>query len=410
MKNLIYILFGCILSVIMYSCQKDNHATDFRNFLDGHEIVYTGAAGPAVIQPGNLRVALKWKASSDPSITKYVVYWNNRADSQIVNINTRTDSVRTVIKGLAEYTYSFTIYSYDAKGNKSIPTEVNNVKVYGPVYTSKLLNRGYDAANPYVLNEDGSLVLNFITPDTININTVIKYTNGAGAASTATLLPNVKTITLPSYKLASPIQYQSSYIPERGAIDTFTVADYDTFPRVYSFVQCDKSLFRENPLPNDVGTYEGQTSVSKLWDGTIEPQNYPNIFHSDGSQRLPHHITFDLGKVYDNLGRIEETGRYEGSNDRYHNPLDFQVWGIADITNAATTLSSSDPGWEAEAKSKGWVLLKECLRSDDGQAPMKFDLISNPPPVRYIRIRVMKVYSGDSNYSNMSELTFWNKQ
>jgi hypothetical protein len=410
MKNLKYILLGCVLSAIMYSCQKDNHATDFRDYLDGHEIVYTGAAGQPVIQPGNLEVALKWKTSTDPSISKYVVYWNNKADSQIVKVEGRTDSIRAVIKGLAEYTYSFTIFSYDAKGNKSIPTEVNNVKVYGPVYTSKLLNRGYDASNPYVLNDNGSLVLNFITPDTINIKTVIKYTNAAGVASTATLLPESKSITLPSYKLASPIKYQSSYIPERGAIDTFTVADYDDFPRVFSFVQCDKSLFKEHPLPNDVGTYEGQTSISKLWDGSVEPQSYPNIFHSDGSQKLPHHITFDMGKVYDNLGRIEETGRYEGPTDKYHNPLDFQVWGIADITNAATNLSSSDPGWEAEAKSKGWVLLKECLRTDDGQAPTKFDLIDNPPPVRYIRIRVMKVYSGDNSYSNMSELTFWNKQ
>ena len=405
MKNLIYILYGCILSAILYSCQKKNQETDFRNFLGGHEIVYTGAAGPAVVQPGNLRVALKWKASSDPSITKYVLYWNNRADSQIVNIDTHTDSVRTVIKGLSEYTYSFTIFSYDAKGNKSIPTEVNNVKIYGPVYTSKLLNRGYDAANPYVLNADGSLTLNFITPDTININTVIKYTNAAGAASTAILAPDVKTITLPTYKLASPIQYRSSYIPDRKAIDTFTVADYDTFPRVYSFVQCDKSLFKENPLPNDAGTYEKQTSVSKLWDGSVGPQSYPNIFHSDGDHTMPHVITFDMGKTYDNLSKIEETGR-----DQSHNPVDFEVWGTNDITNAATSLPGNDSGWPAEAKAKGWTLLKECVRTDNGNAPMLFDLNSNPPPVRYIRIRILKVADNDKSYSNMSEITLWNKQ
>ena len=409
MKKLIYILCGCILPVIWYGCQKDNHATDFRNFLDGHEIVYTGAVGATIIQPGNLEVALKWRSSTDPTIVKYVVYYNNKADSQVVKISGKTDTVRTVIKGLSEYTYSFTIYSYDAKGNKSIPTEVNNVKVYGPVYTSKLLNRGYDAANPYVLNNDGTLLLNFITPDTININTVIKYTNAAGIASTATLLPANNSITLPSFKTGSVIQYQSSYIPQRGAIDTFKVTSFSTFPKVYTYVQCDKSLFKEVHLPNDVGTYESGTSISKLWDGTTEPQSYPNIFHSDGSHPLPHHLTFDMGKLYDNLGRIEETGRKEGPNDKYHNPLDFQVWGIADITNAATTLASNDPGWEAEAKAKGWVLLKECFRTDDGQAPMKFDLTSTGP-VRYIRIRVMKVYSGDANSSNMSELTFWDKQ
>src|SRR5882762_6234921 len=145
MKKLIYILLGCLLLATWYGCQKDNHATDYKKFYNGHEIVYTGAVGAAIIQPGNLELGLKWKASSDPSIVKYVVYYNNGVDSQIINVANKIDTIRTVIKGLAEYTYSFTIYSYDAKGNKSIPYEVNNAKVYGPFYIATLLNRAYNA-------------------------------------------------------------------------------------------------------------------------------------------------------------------------------------------------------------------------------------------------------------------------
>jgi hypothetical protein len=406
MKKLIHILLGCLL-VAGFGCRKNNYATDYKDFYDGHEIVYTGAVGFAVVQPGNLELGLKWKASPDPSITRYVVYYNNGADSQVVNITGKQDTIRTVIKNLAEYTYSFTIYSYDAKGNKSIPYEVNNAKVYGPLYAATLLNRGYDAVTPYVLNDNGSLTLNFITPDTINIKTVINYTNGAGLAAATVLKPDQSAITLPSYKAGTEIKYKSYYIPQRTSIDTFAVAQFDVFPKIYTYVECDKSLFKDDAsLPNDVYAAYG-TSLSKLWDGSAGPQAYPNIFHTDEDHGIPHTFTFDMGKVYNNLARLEETGR-----DGYHNPADFEVWGIADITNAATTLQANNSGWKAEMISKGWTLLKECVRSDDGNNPVRFDLNSNPPAVRYIRIRVVKTvdFAGNPKGSNWGELTFWNKQ
>jgi hypothetical protein len=45
MKNLIYILLGLVTLTSWYGCSKDNHATDYKNFYQGHEIVYTGAVG-----------------------------------------------------------------------------------------------------------------------------------------------------------------------------------------------------------------------------------------------------------------------------------------------------------------------------------------------------------------------------
>ncbi|NOW96037.1 DUF4998 domain-containing protein [Mucilaginibacter sp. SG564] len=405
MKKIRNIALSMILLTAIISCKKGDQQTDFKKYLGDHELVYTGAVNKVIVQPGNLEIALKWKSSSDPSITRYVIYYNNKTDSSVVNVSTPTDTIRTVIKGLSEYTYSFTIYSFDALGNRSIPFEVNNAKVYGPIYESNLLNRGYDAANPYLLNDDGSLVLNFIAPDTINIKTLIHYTNAQGVASTATLAPQDKSIRLPSYKLATPISYQSFYIPERDAIDTFKVTSMDDFPRIFSYVLCDKNQFKDGvSLPNDVHADFG-TSLSKLWDGSVGPQAYPNIFHTDSEHGMPHTFTFDLGKTYENLGRVEETGR-----DGYHNPGTFEVWGIADLTNAATALPANNSGWKSEMISKGWVLLKECVRTDDGTQPLKFELNSNGKSVRYIRIRVTKDVDNDQTASNWGELTFWNKQ
>lgn len=404
MKN-IYKIAGSVLLVatVIFSCTKDD--TEFKNFLKDGETVYPGKVLKVVPKAGNLRTGLWFNPSPDPSITKYVVKWNNNADSLVVNSTTHNplDTVKVIIPNLSEYTYSFIIYSYDAKGNISVPMEAPNVRVYGPLYQGALLNRPFNATEPYVVNSNGSVQLNFNTPDTINVNTIIRYTNTSNTITERTLPAKDMSITLNDYKAGTDVLYKSSYIPSIGALDVFSVTDFSTFPKIFTLVECDKSLFKEVRLPNDVNTYESGTSISKLWDRSVGPQSYPNIFHSDGSY-IPHVLTFDMGRTYNNLAQIEETGR-----DCCNNPNKFEVWGINDLTNATTTLRSDNAGWKAEAIAKGWVLLRDVTRTDDGKNAMKFDLIANPPPVRYIRIRVLHTVT-DSGYSNMSELTFWNKQ
>src|SRR5258706_5083916 len=400
MKHIFQMSLALLIIVVLFCCKKSD--TEFRDFLQGHEITYPGVPVSINYRPGNKRIMLLWKTSPDPSITKYVVYWNNKADSTVIS-STGVDTVKVLIPNLNEYVYSFTVYSYDAGGNRCVPLTINNVKVYGPLYTGGLLNRAYNGTTPYVVNPNGSVQLNFNTPDTINIVTSIKYTNLAGNIVEVQLAPTSNLITLPDYKAGTVVQYRSSYIPVLNAIDTFYAANYSDFPRIYTFVEANKSLFQENPLPNDVGIYQSDTRVSKLWDGSVGPQGYPNIFHSDGAY-LPHVMTFDMGQLYSNLGQMEETGR-----NCCNNPTKFEVWGIADITNAATTLRADNPGWKAEAIAKGWTLLKEVTRTDDGNSAIKFDLMDSPPPVRYIRIRVINTATG-STYSNFSEVTFWNKQ
>lgn len=388
--------------IVMSACKKMD--TEFRDFLEGKEIVYPGKPLGINSRSGNNRVLLYWNPSPDPSITRYAVYWNNRRDSVVVDATSHhsADSVRALVSGLAEYTYSFIVIALDAASNRSVPVEINNVKVFGTQYSSSLLNRPFDPTAPYEVKPDGSLMLNFLMADSLNTNTRIEYTATDGTIKETILMPGDNVMTIPDYKAGTLVRYNSGYVPVRNAFDTFYVAGYETFPNIYTYVQCDKFRFAPVSLSGDVNADFG-TSLDKLWDGSQGPQGYPNIFHSNGAG-VPQHFTFDLGQIYNNLARVEQTGR-----DCCHNPDQFEIWGISDLTNAATTLPAGDPGWAAEAVAKGWTLLKDVVRNDDGQAPMRFDLLDNPPPVRYIRIRVKHVVTNES-YSNMSELTFWNKQ
>ncbi len=391
----------CLLAVL--SCSKK--PTDYRSFLGGSEITYPGVVSNTFVFPGNGRLMLAWHPSPDPSVARYVVYWNNYADSIVIPAvsHNLSDTVKCVVNNLAEYAYTFFVYSYDSIGNKSVPSEIDNAKVYGSIYQNSLHNRPVNTDDASDVKNDGSVTLNFDTPDTINITTNIKYTSTSGLTLVKPLSPNSNSVILTDYKFGTPVLYQSSYIPVRGALDTFYTLNYDTFPSISPIVQCDKSLFHEMHLPGDVGTYDGGTTLSKLWDGSVGPQGYPDIFHSDGTLSMPQEFSFDMGAVYQGLSTIEETGR-----NCCNNPDDFEVWGIADTTGAIQTLPSEDAGWKAETLSKGWTLLTEAKRTDDGQAAMKFNFVSNPPPIRFIRIRVQHVTSGSTNAVNISELTFWN--
>ncbi|WP_343670472.1 DUF4998 domain-containing protein [Chitinophaga sp.] len=395
-------LLVCVL--LLVACSKK--PTDYREFLDGTELVYPGKVSNAKALPGAGRLQLIWQPSPDQSIAKYKIYWNNSADSMTINATTHntSDTVRCTIPGLAEYVYTFIIYSYDAQGNRSVATEINNARVYGSIYKATLHNRLPETA-PYTINDDNTVTLRFVTPDTINITTAIKYTNQNGEITTTGISPLEDSLKLTDYKFGTPILYQSSYIPVTGALDTFYTSRYDTFPSIWRLVQCDKSLFQEHDLWGDMGIYQSDTRVSKLWDGSVGPQDYPNIYHSDGNGSLPRVLSFDMGKVYNNLTAIEETGR-----GCCNNPDQFEVWGIDDLADAVPELNSDDAGWKSAMQSKGWTLLKEVVRSDNGNAAFKTDLMNNPPPVRYIRIRVTHCANGSTNYVNLSEITFWNKE
>jgi len=398
-----WIVLACFITV--WGCSKK--PTDYRSFLNGQEITYPGKIANPKVVAGNLREMLTWTPSPDPSVAKYVVYWNNSADSTVVSASSHlpADTVKCLISNLAEYTYTFFIYSYDAAGNRSVSTEIDNARVYGPIYKGSLSNRPVNITNAAVVKADSSVTLNFLTPDTINITTTLSYTNTGGQTIQRSLSPDSNSIVLRDYNYSSPIVYQSSYIPMKGALDTFYTLHTDTFPAFDSRVMCDKSLFAEHDLSGDMGIYESDTRVSRLWDGSVGPRNYPNIYHSDGNGNLPRTLSFDMGKVYNNLSDIEETGRI-----CCNNPDDFEVWGIADITGAIPTLPSQDPGWAAQSVSLGWTLLKEVKRVNDDDLAAnayKSSLISNPPPVRYIRIRVLHDRNGENSYVNMSQLTFW---
>lgn len=210
-------------------CMKDED--QYKDLLGNREIVYPGPVSNLKAYQGNLRIKLQWNPSPDPSITRYMIYWNNNADSMMLKTtgsNTQ-DTVTAIISGIAEYVQNFVLYTYDGEGNRSIGQSLSGVRIYGPLYVSSLTNRIVDAARPPQLVAPGTYRVYFSPADTLlNVATSLSYTDAMQQPRTARIDAKTDSVTLEQVAVDTKVALRSSYIPVPRAIDTFNVAYSDT--------------------------------------------------------------------------------------------------------------------------------------------------------------------------------------
>ncbi|MDR6943746.1 DUF4998 domain-containing protein [Mucilaginibacter pocheonensis] len=271
---MVWLCAGLIIS----SCSKKNES--YKDLLKGGEIYYPGVVQHTNYRAGNLRTMLVWNPSPDPKIVKYKVFWNNKQDSMIVASTSHNplDTFKLIVPNLLENTYNFNVYSIDGEGRSSISINISGVRVYGPKYQSGLFNRPYNANKPYLLDIlHGNVRLNFNTPDSINVNTVVHFFDNNNKLNSVNLSPDSTGITLSNFKFGTPVTFQSSYIPQSAAIDVFTVADVTTFPAI-SRAGDVTAVFIKNPgnpfYRSDNGT--GKWGLPKDWQVNANAINQNN--------------------------------------------------------------------------------------------------------------------------------------
>jgi hypothetical protein len=224
MKYFSYLL---LISILLISCKKWD---EYRQLVPNGEVRYPGIDSVMNVASGKNRFQLTWHPTPDVSVQYYVVYWNNMSDSlKIVSKSTRpADTLMAMISGLQEGAYSVTVYAYDQAGNRSMPRIIPNVYAYGNTYIGNLYNRSLSRETPWEYVDASTLRLHFTQPDTININTEIRYTDLQDQLQSAYILPGDEAVVLPNFKPDSWIARRSSYIPTKSAIDTFYVSKYDS--------------------------------------------------------------------------------------------------------------------------------------------------------------------------------------
>jgi hypothetical protein len=193
---------------------------DYLKYTGGKELVYPGKVDSVIFHSGRERVVFTGLLISDPNIRKVSIFWNNRTDYLILDVQRSTgiDSLTANIP-LPEGAYNFQVYSHDAEGRSSIVSNASGHS-YGANYEKGL----YDRPVKSVIQNPGYVVINwyngdptcFVKVDYVDINDV-EHTTFTPATKDTTMLPYCKQM--------SEIRLQTFYLPDEYAVDTFMVAN-----------------------------------------------------------------------------------------------------------------------------------------------------------------------------------------
>lgn len=335
MKKTIYILLAGFLAACLFSCMKQDDI--YKEFVVPGGLKYPQKVDTLLVQSGFNKLSISWPKTVDPSVVKARLFWNAGQDSLEVDMTSVTDTARVVLEDLAEENYTFSIYTYDAQGNRSMPTEQTGMP-YGEKYlTSKSLKEITSAS---MLTTTHAIIN--LSPAVADLQYCeITYTSTSGEEKTITVDAAAKSVQIPDFKNGAPYKIRCIYKPARGVdeIPGEWIEYSDALEK--EVLDLPKQTWQYCGLPGDTPRYGGWgLDLYALWNNSAgdiwaSPQwQYPRNTR----------FTIDLGYTV-SLSELQIWHRlpyetYDGSGLR-----NFQVWGA---TNPST-----------DGSFDGWTLLGE---------------------------------------------------
>ncbi|TKG95041.1 hypothetical protein EYV94_10025 [Puteibacter caeruleilacunae] len=385
---------------VFTSCEDMNDLHD--KYLQG-ERQYVGRADSMLISPGKDKLQITWWLNDDPQVVSTTIRWNQKGDSIVVPVSQGDFEKSVLIENLSEGSYVFELINRNKDGLGSIPVEQSS-RVYGETYVGGLLIRGIKkvVVNPV------EAVLKWGNASSEEIDTKVIYTNKAGEEVELTILPEDEETHINDYVLNGEFSVRSGYKPTEDAMEVIYSNE-----EVYSFpgeIELDKANFVDMDLPFDLSGQCWDGDISKLWDGIIANNNYYHSGCGGDNDGEIHHFTVDLG-VEVELSKFMMAPRQGCCQSR--NPKEFQLWGIADITGAETTVAPEASDWEDNSVEKGWIKLMDYTNgktTDPSWKGSKESLtldVEDQSKVRYIRFRLVDTWDEESIATALSEISFF---
>ncbi|MBO9202369.1 MULTISPECIES: DUF4998 domain-containing protein [Niastella] len=219
------VLLIALLGGMVVSCKKMD---DYKKFAEGGEIVYPATFDSLKVIPGNGRVMITGLLAGLPNITKFRVYWNDGLDSLETSIvrKEKIDTIKQIIPNLPEGPKTFTIRTYDDKGNRSIPMTITG-NVYGANFQASVNERGNRAVFNSIFTKEGAAQITLADVDAyVNVLGMhVRYYDANDNVRDTVIPVKLKdqVAIVPGVSVYRPITYNTLYLPERVGIDTFTV-------------------------------------------------------------------------------------------------------------------------------------------------------------------------------------------
>lgn len=199
------------------SCSKMDDI--YYDYVKNGPVVYPGKPDTVMAYAGRKRIRLRWVLKNDRNVTSCKVFWNLGFDSLTIPVTrtNRLDTISVVVNNLIEGAHTFTVYTYDDKGNKSVGTERIGY-AFDSIYQSTLTNRAARQVTRDVANSRINIV--WVGNETGCIGTEWQYTAKDQTASR--YFSPVDTLSvINSCDVGKPVSYRTLFIPEANAVDTF---------------------------------------------------------------------------------------------------------------------------------------------------------------------------------------------
>ena len=263
-----------------------------QKYYDEGEDIYTGVVDSLKAFGGYEKVKFTWEVNADPRITKTVVYWNQHADSVVIDVN-RSQSGRLQLEHellqMNEGSYIFEFITRDNEGHFSLPMEIV-VQIYGEEYSKSLRNRRISSIEHL---EDGTMLVQWDPISSIDMQYATLSYEIDGIEQSIRIENNDDKTILIGLNTGDVIRVSTTYQPTDGLDPLLAPHSEYTMPAFEREVN--KSNFSILVLAGDNTSVNGVRDLSKIWDGA---NSNPGILHTVENApgfNFPHHFTFDMG-------------------------------------------------------------------------------------------------------------------
>lgn len=289
LKWSLFLLF--LLAIGMVGCSKMNNS--YHDFWKNGEKVYPASPDSIKVFSGENRIEMTFTIAGGTSVTKAIIYWNNKTDSLVVpvqqNEKKSKDTIDVVLTNLPEGFYSFDVYTYDDKGNRSVV--VNAIgHSYGNKYTSSLLSRLIESAS-YI--NDTAIIVWGDPADKTSIGSELLYKGTTGTSRQLFVPPSADTtfITDMAFSAGDVILNRTLYVPDSTSIDTFYTA-YDTVKIIGPPVEISKTGWTATASSE-------HKSSGRVAANLIDNDKKTMWFSGTGGGKdYPYTLVIDIGKAF----------------------------------------------------------------------------------------------------------------
>lgn len=226
MKNIVYIIGICGLLLTGLSCSDMNDVHD-KYMVDG-ETTYVGRVDTVMAFPGRERLLIQYQLT-DPRVKELTIYWAQKEQSFSVEVPAhQPEDILEVMIGdeenpLPENDYTFQFYSFDKKGHRSVKYETL-VSIYGDRFQATLSNRPVRTAQKTSNANELSIAWGGSSNDKeIGVNVFYTDVNGKSSEIFFEKALLEKETLIEQVDLTKDVFYQTLFLPQPEAIDTFAV-------------------------------------------------------------------------------------------------------------------------------------------------------------------------------------------